>query len=83
MLQFRGLLAYRELDNTLGLTDTGADTLADACTGKNSCSVPLCDKNGPFVTSGLDDLQAVPHRARRPVSFPPALLSAIVAISRR
>ena len=30
-----GLLAYRELDNTLGLTDTGADTLADARTGKN------------------------------------------------
>jgi hypothetical protein len=43
MLQFRrsaitsdaGLLAYRELDNSLGLTETGADTLADARIGKN------------------------------------------------
>jgi Transposase DDE domain group 1 len=43
LLQFRGstitsdvgLLPYRELDDTLGLADTGADTLADARTGKN------------------------------------------------
>ena len=30
-----GLLVYRELDDALGLTNTGADTLADAPTGKN------------------------------------------------
>jgi hypothetical protein len=30
-----GCWLYRELDDTLGLTDTGADELADARTGKN------------------------------------------------
>ena len=43
LLQFRGLtitsdaglLAYHELDDTLRLTNTGAETLADARTGKN------------------------------------------------
>jgi hypothetical protein len=41
MLRFRGSvitsgsLAYRELDDAVGLTDMGADTFADARTGRN------------------------------------------------
>jgi hypothetical protein len=30
-----GCYPYRELDDAVGLTDAGADTLADARTGKN------------------------------------------------
>jgi hypothetical protein len=54
-----GLLPYRELDDALGLTNTGADTLADARTGKN----------GRHRLAGLliEDQDLTPYlRLRRP-----------------
>jgi hypothetical protein len=41
-----GLLPYRELDNTLGLTHTGGDTLADARTARTTATDwPACCGN--------------------------------------
>ena len=50
-----GLLAYRELDDTLRLTDTGAETAADARTGKNGrhwlagCCANRCSGGSPAM----------------------------------
>jgi hypothetical protein len=60
MLQFRGslvtsdagLLAYRELDDVLGLTEMAGDVLADARSGKNSRHA-LAGQMGRFETQWL------------------------------
>ena len=64
-----GLLTYRELDDTLRLTDTGADTLADARTGKNGrhqLAGPLRQSVFGRLAGGADGVVVmvafVPHR---------------------
>src|SRR5215204_4003107 len=70
MLQFRGstitsdggLLAYRELEDTFGLTDTGAERLADARTGRKGCA--LIKENGPVqVPRGGQSIALTAHGA--------------------
>src|ERR1700720_4378964 len=76
LLQFRGssitsdagLLAYRELDDTLHLTDTGAETLADARTGKNGRHrlAGLLRQSGLGRLAGYEDVNDAERLCRDP-----------------
>ena len=63
-----GLLAYRELDDTLGLTDTGARTLADARTGKNGrhLLVGLLRQSAFGRLAGYEDVNDAEQLCRDP-----------------
>ena len=78
MLQFResivtsdaGLIAYRELDDALGLSAMAADVLADARTGRNGrhALVRMFRQSLFGRLAGFDDVndaQRLRHRSRR------------------
>src|SRR5689334_19705967 len=76
MLQFRGstitsdagLLAYRELDDALHLTDTAADRLADTRTGKNGRHrlAGLLRQSGFGRLAGYEDVNDAERLSRDP-----------------
>jgi len=76
VLQFRGsaitsdagLLPYRELDDAVGLTDTGGDMLADARTGKNGCHrlVGLLRQSVLGRLAGYEDVNDADRLCRDP-----------------
>src|SRR6202165_4310198 len=64
-----GLLAYRELDDAVGLTATGRDTLADARTGKNGRHLlgGLLRQSIFGLLAGYEDVNDAERLCRDPV----------------
>src|SRR5271168_5219492 len=85
LLQFRGsaitsdagLLPYRELDDAVGLTETGANTLADARTGKNGRHrlAGLLRQSIFGRLAGLAALCAATAGLADPIPAPPELMN--------
>ena len=67
-----GLLAYRELDDVLGLTVTGGDVLADARTGKNGrhALVGLLRQSVFGRLAGYEDVNDAERLSVDPVDAP-------------
>ena len=81
MLQFRGcaitsdagLLPYRELDDAMGLSDTGGEVLADARTGKNGrhVLVGLLRQSVFGQLTGYEEVNDADRLCRDPWAFSP------------
>jgi hypothetical protein len=67
------LLAYRELDDAVGLTDTAANTLADARTGKNIRHLlgGLLRRSVFGRLAGYEDVNDADRLCRDPWAFSP------------
>jgi hypothetical protein len=67
-----GLLAYRELDETLGLTDTGADVLADTRTGRTAATYGQRGPRGARWGNEASDRKKS-SASERPEKFSPSV----------